>query len=203
MASVDAYIIEHRPLLMSVALGRLGNIKDAEDIVQDTFVKWFERDTSHVEETKSYLIKMVKNACANFCRDEILLDELRDDINIAELKEGSLSAAWSDFDLETELANSYAALSKKLNFSEKAVYMLREVFDLDYDEISMMLDKKAENCRKILDRAKQRLAEQNERFKLEATKQAASFELFREACKSGRFMDYIGGLKDEVLEKAN
>ncbi len=201
MAAMDVYINDHRPVLMSVALSILGNIRDAEDVVQDTFVKWFERDTSHVEESKGYLITMVKNACANFCRSEIILDELRDDVLINQKKEGSIAAAWADFDLENELASSYAAISTKLNFSEKAVYMLREVFGLDYQEISTMLDKKAENCRKILDRAKQRLEEQTERFQLEASKQAESFESFREACSTGRFTEYISSLRDEVLEK--
>lgn len=186
---------------MSVALNILGNIRDAEDVVQDTFVKWFERDTSHVEESKGYLITMVKNACANFCRSEIILDELRDDLLINQKKEGCIAAAWGDFDLENELASSYAAISSKLNFSEKAVYMLREVFDLDYEEISMVLDKKVENCRKILDRAKRHLEERKERFHIESSKQAKSFDSFREACKTGRVTDYISSLKDEVLEK--
>ena len=201
MVAMDTYITDYRPVLMSVALGILGNIRDAEDVVQDTFVKWFERDTSHVEESKGYLITMVKNACTNFCRSEIILDELRDDVHINQKMEGSMAAAWADFDLENELASSYAAISSKLNFSEKAVYMLREVFDLDYEEISMVLDKKTENCRKILDRAKKHLEEQNERFRIEASKQSESFDSFREACNTGRFTEYISSLKDEVLEK--
>jgi len=201
MIGTDAYITGYRPILVSIALGILGNIRDAEDVVQDTFVKWFERDTSHVEESRGYLITMVKNGCSNFCRSEIKQDELKDNHLIEEKKEGSFAAAWADFDLENELASSYAAISVKLNFSEKAVYMLREVFGLDYEEISMMLDKKTENCRKILDRAKKHLEEQNERFQIEASKQAASFESFREACNTGRLTEYVSSLKDEVLEK--
>lgn len=186
---------------MSIALSILGDIRDAEDAVQDTFVKWFERDTSHVEQSKGYLITTLKNTCFNFSRSEKKQDELKEGLMIDEKKEGFFASAWADFDLENELAKSYEAISKNLNFSEKAVYMLREVFNLDYQEISTMLDKKAENCRKILDRAKKRLEEQSERFQIEASKQAASFESFREACNTGRLNEYITSLRDEVLEK--
>ncbi|HIN38881.1 MAG TPA: hypothetical protein EYM84_01265, partial [Flavobacteriales bacterium] len=65
---MDAYILEYRPMLLSIAINLLGNIKDAEDMVQDTFVKWFERDTTHVVQSKGYLITTLKNACSNFSR---------------------------------------------------------------------------------------------------------------------------------------
>ena len=198
---MDAYILEYRPMLLSIAINLLGNIKDAEDMVQDTFVKWFERDTTHVVQSKGYLITTLKNACSNFSRSGKRQDEFKEDLIIEEKKTGFFPSDWFDFDLENDLAKSYATLSKRLNISEKSVYILREVFNLDYQEISSMLDKKAENCRKILDRAKERLTEQKERFQIEANKHAASFELFREACKTGKLSKYISNLKDEVLEK--
>ncbi len=198
---MDAYISEYRPMLLSIAMNILGNIKDAEDVVQDTFVKWFERDTTHVEQSKRYLITTLKNTCSNFSRSGKRQDEFKEEMIIDEKKTGFFPSDWFDFDLENDLARSYATLSKKLNVSEKSVYILREVFNMDYQEISSMLDKKADNCRKILDRAKQRLTEQKDRFQIEAKKQAASFELFREACRTDKLSDYISNLKEEVLEK--
>jgi len=203
MVGADAYISEYRPMLMSIAMNILGNIRDAEDVVQDTFVKWFERDTEHVEQSKGYLITTLKNTCSNFYRSEKKQDELKEDLILDDKKTSFSPSSWFDFDLENELAKSYATISKTLNLSEKSVYMLREVFNLDYREISSMLDKKAENCRKILDRAKQRLTEQNERFCIEASKQAASFDSFRKACQTGKLSEYISSIKDEVLEKVN
>ena len=138
----------------------------------------------------------------NFSRSDKRQDEFKEEMIIDQKKNGFFPSDWFDFDLENDLAKSYANLSKKLNISEKSVYILREVFNLDYQEISSMLDKKAENCRKILDRAKERLTEQKERFQIEANKHAASFALFREACKTGKLSEYISNLKNEVLEKA-
>ena len=201
MVGIDAYISEYRPMLLSIAMNILGNIKDAEDVVQDTFVKWFERDTTHVEQSKGYLITTLKNTCSNFSRSGKIHLEFKEDMIIEEKKAGFFPSDWFDFDLENDLAKSYATLSKRLNISEKSVYILREVFNLDYQEISSMLDKKAENCRKILDRAKEHLTEQKERFQLEANKQTASFELFLDACRTGKLSEYISNLKDEVLEK--
>jgi len=198
---MDACVLEYRPILLSIAINILGNIKDAEDVVQDTFVKWFEKDTTHVEKSKGYLITSLKNTCLNFSRSGKKQDEFKEELIIDEKKTGFFPSDWFDFDLENDLARSYATLSKKLNISEKSVYMLREVFGMDYQEISSMLDKKAENCRKILNRAKERLTEQKERFQIEASKHAASFELFQEACRTGKLSDYITNLKAEVLEK--
>jgi len=199
--SVEASISEYRPLLLLIAMNILGNIKDAEDMVQDTYVKWFERDTTHVRRPKGYLITTLKNACLNYSRSDHMQEELKDSLVVVEEKSELLPIGWSDFDLENELARSYAMLSRKLTFSEKAVYVLREVFNLNYQEISSMLDKKAENCRKILDRAKKRLLEKKERFGIEANKQAASFDSFREACRTGKLANYISNIKEEGLEK--
>ena len=188
-------------MLLSIAMNILGNIRDAEDAVQDTFVKWFERDTEHVTRSKGYLITTLKNGCLNFSTREKRHDRLKEELIMDDPRPGLQPTGWADFDLENELARSYAALSRRLNFSEKSVYMLREVFNLDYQEISAMLDKKTENCRKILDRAKKRLSDQNERFRIEANKQTASFESFRDACNTGKLSEYISSIKDEVLEK--
>ena len=191
---MDAYILEYRPMLLSIAISLLGNIKDAEDMVQDTFVKWFERDTTHVVQSKGYLITTLKNACSNFSRSGKRHDKFEEEMIIDEKKTGFFPSDWFDFDLENDLAKSYATLSKRLNITEKSVYILREVFNLDYQEISSMLDKKAENCRKIFGRAKERLTQQKERFQIEANKHSISFELFREACRTGKLSEYISNL---------
>ena len=188
-------------MLMSIAYRILGNAKDTEDAVQETFLKWFEKDTTDVKESKPYLITTLKNLCfTNFQKGQ-KMEEAKESIRSNEEERSFIPAYFLDFDMERELSRSYEMICKKLNITETKVYMMREVFNVDYSEISKIMDKKVENCRKILDRAKQRLEEKNERFKLEMKKNMKSFESFREACGTGTFSDYLASLKDEVREK--
>ena len=199
--SAELSVLEYQPMLMSIAYRILGNAKDTEDAVQETFLKWFEKDTTDVKESKPYLITTLKNLCFTNYQKGQKMEEAKESIRSNEEERSFIPAYFSDFDMERELSRSYEMICKKLNITETKVYMMREVFNVDYSEISKIMDKKVENCRKILDRAKQRLEEKNERFKLEMKKNMKSFESFREACSTGTFSDYLTALKDEVREK--
>ncbi|MBL4656557.1 MAG: hypothetical protein JKX73_01045, partial [Flavobacteriales bacterium] len=194
-------VLQHHPLLMSIGLSILGNVRDAEDAVQETFLRWFEKDTSDVKESKPYLISTLKNYCFTNFKKGQKMEEAKEAIKSEEGISSYIPSYFSDFDMEKELSKSYEMICKKLNITETKVYMMKEVFNVDYNEISEIMDKKVENCRKILDRAKQRLEEENERFKLEMKKHKESFDSFREACSTGTFSDYVASLKDEVREK--
>ena len=199
--STEISVLEYQPMLLSIGFSILGNVKDAEDAVQETFLKWFEKDTSNVKESKPYLISTLKNYCfTNFAKGQ-KMEEAKQSIRKDAVEESYLPAYFSDFDMEKELSKSYEMICKKLNITETKVYMMKEVFNVDYQEISGIMNKKVENCRKILDRAKQRLEEKNERFKLEMKKHLESFESFREAASTGTFSDYLASLKDEVRVK--
>ena len=199
--SAEISVLDYQPLLMSIGFSILGNVKDAEDAVQETFLKWFEKDTTDVKESKPYLISTLRNLCfTNFQKGQ-KMEEAKEDIRSNEEERSYIPAYFTDFDMERELSRSYEMICKKLNITETKVYMMKEVFNIDYQEISNIMDKKVENCRKILDRAKQRLEEKNERFKLEMKKNIESFESFREACSTGALSDYLASLKDEVREK--
>ena len=186
---------------MSIAFSILGNMKDSEDAVQETFLKWFEKDTSEVKERKSYLISTLKNYCYTNFRKGQKMEEAKEIMKTDVEEHSYLPSYFSDFDMERELSRSYEMICKKLNITETMVYMMKEVFNVDYEEISSIMDKKVENCRKILDRAKQRLEEENERFILEMHKHMESFESFRDACTTGTFSDYLATLQDEVRVK--
>jgi len=194
-------VLQYQPMLMSLAYSMLGNAKDTEDAVQETFLKWFERDTSDIRESKPYLISTLKNLCfTNFQKGQ-KLEEAKEEIKSNDEESTYIPSYFVDFDMERELARSYEMICKKLNITETKVYMMREVFNVEYQEISKIMDKKVDNCRKILDRAKQHLEAKNERFQLEMQKNMKSFELFREACATGAFSDYLASLKDEVRER--
>ncbi len=193
-----ANVLEYRPLLMKIAMEFLGNFKDAEDAVQDTFLKWFERDTSRIQNIRTYLIVMLKNICLNWVKRTQKFKEIHEELFESENSTQSLPTPWADFDMEKELSNAYETMMRKLNISEKAVYLMREVFQRDYQDIADIVGKKVENCRKIFDRAKKRLEEKNERFREEAIKTQESFQHFLETCRNGNHHDFGLFLKGEL-----
>lgn len=200
MSASEAIVFQYRPLLLSIAMDMLGNLKDAEDAVQDTFLRWLERDTSHVQKTQPYLVTTLKNVCFNFSKQTQRFREMKKDFLEFRGREHFLPAYFSEFDMDKELARAYDTLTRKLNISEKSVFLMREIFNFDYQEIAAVVDKKAVNCRKILDRAKKRLEENNERFRCEADKVYASFQLFQEAYKHGKVNEFMASLKKEMQD---
>lgn len=198
MTVPNANVLKYRPLLLSIAKDILGNYKDAEDAVQDTFVKWFERDTTHVKKIKPFLVTTLKNICYNRSHRANKLKAIHEELTETRQSDPYIPLPWGEFDVDRELSYAYEALIRKLNISEKSVYLLREIFNFDYQDIADIVDKKVENCRKILDRAKKRLEENNDRFKAEAHKTKVSFNHFQEACKNGTFHEFVAFLKLEM-----
>ncbi|MEL6862896.1 MAG: sigma-70 family RNA polymerase sigma factor [Bacteroidota bacterium] len=203
MSASDAAVLKYKPLLMAIATEMTGNFKDAEDAVQDTFLKWFERDTSHVTRIKPYLIATLKNTCFDWFKQAQRLTEYKNEWWEEYMQtQNDYSSYWPEFDMEWELSKAYASLTSKLNISEKAVFLLREIFNFDYQDIATIVDKKSENCRKILDRAKKRLAENNERFREEADKTYQnSFYYFQMACDSDKLHEFVTYLSKELKDK--
>lgn len=150
---------ENKALLFSLAYRMLGSVMDAEDIVQDAFVT-FEQlpKAEEMENKRAYLCKIVTNRCLDLLRSsakkrelyvgpwlpEPLLDreEVADDPSVAYLQKESLTTA-------------YLLLLQQLNAMERAVFLLREIFQYSYDEVAEIVGKSSANCRQIFRRAKQ------------------------------------------------
>ncbi|ALC87924.1 RNA polymerase subunit sigma [Bacillus sp. FJAT-22090] len=150
-----------RPLLFSIGYRMLGSIGDAEDIVQETFLKAYQMDEQQINNIKAYLCKMMTNRCLDYLKSarykrenyvgpwnpEPLLVEKSNDLDP------------SDVALQTEgLSIAYLRMMEHLTPDERAVLLLREVFDFTYLEIASMIEKNEDNCRKIYSRSKQKIA---------------------------------------------
>ncbi|SFC17971.1 RNA polymerase sigma-70 factor, ECF subfamily [Bacillus sp. OV322] len=147
---------QFKPLMFSIAYRMLGSAADAEDIVQETFLKAYQMDEQKIDNKRAYLCKIVTNRC---------LDELKS----ARHRRQQYTGPWNPVPLLLENTDpSYMLLQKEglsiaflrmmehLAPDERAVLLLREVFEFPYSEIAAIIGKKEENCRKILSRAKQK-----------------------------------------------
>lgn len=199
--SDERVIASYQPMLVSIAYKMVNNMMDAEDIVQDTLLKFLSTNREHIQNIKAYLIKSVTNNCINH------LKKLRQ--NAEELIDPLLHAEWLgsfDFDfhkidLEAELSQAMKVLMQKLEPNERAVYLFREVFSFDYSEIAEIVEKKKDNCRQLFSRAQGKLQEEKQRFNLNIDQHKKTFNSFLEGCREGSFKNLVDSLKTDIAEK--
>lgn len=189
----------YQPMLQTIAYNLVRCKEDAEDIVQDTFVKWLSIDLSKVENVKAYLIAAVTNACLNHLnslrkKKETYLDNLHVSDLLKKFKETNLG----HLDLDVKLSAAFAVLQHKLEPLERAAYLLKEVFDYEYDELQHAVEKKKEHCRQLVCRAKKKLADETSKIHLELPDAGELMKSFREACTVGNAGQLIETLKKDI-----
>ncbi len=150
----------YQPILYNIALRITGSNTEAEDVVQDTFLKWLTAEKAHIINTKAYLIRAVTNNCLKYLQSARLKStEYFDGFSASDfLEKYAPTVEMPKFDFETELQEALAVLHNKLEPMEKAVFVLKEAFNLDYADIQEILDKKKDHCRQLLCRARKKLS---------------------------------------------
>lgn len=192
--TTEQTIALYRPPLYALALKIVGSVQDAEDIVQETFLKWLTIDRSRIENTKAYLTRTVVNKCLNHLKTlNKRKNEYIDNIKSSELFE---RYDFSHLDLSHEVSEALAMLQSKLKPLEKAVFLLREVFDFEYDELQLIVNQRKENCRQLVHRAKEKLAAEKPNFQIQFSEHNKElFDKFKNACSVGN----ISALVDHLL----
>jgi RNA polymerase sigma factor (sigma-70 family) len=181
----------YQPLLQTIAYNLVRCKEDAEDIVQETFAKWLSVDQQKIDNTKAYLIRAVTNNCLNHLNSlRKKKEEYIDNVSemIKHFKETNL--AHLDMDAAIKVLHS------KLEPLERAVYLLKEVFDFDYEELQQTFDKKKDHCRQLFFRAKKKLSEETSKIDLPDTSKL--LESFRNACYLGNASELIQELKNDI-----
>jgi RNA polymerase sigma-70 factor, ECF subfamily len=151
---------QYKPLLFSIGYRMLGSIVEAEDLMQEVFLKAYQMDEKVIENKKAYLCKMM----TNLCLDVVKSARYKREKYVGPWNpEPLLLEATADFDpseyvLQNEaLSIAYLRMMEHLSPTERAVLLLREVLDFSYLEIANIIEKKEENCRKVYSRAKQKI----------------------------------------------
>lgn len=197
----EAAIVQYQPLLLSIAQRMVKNLMDAEDIVQDTFLKFLSQPPKTIENLKAYLVRAVVNNCLNH------LKRLKQ--NAEEMLDPLLHAQWTsyfDFNIQTteregELSEAFKIVLQKLEPSERTVYLFREVFNFDYAEIAEIVEKRKDNCRQLFCRAQAKLQEEKLRFSLNLDQHKQTVQTFVDSCREGSFMGLIDNLKEDFRKK--
>jgi RNA polymerase sigma factor (sigma-70 family) len=190
-------IVLYQPLLHTIAYNLVRCKQDAEDIVQETFIKWLCVDQEKIENTKAYLIKAVTNNCLNHLQSlKKKKEEYLDSVSevFKHFKETNLA----HLDLDVNLAAAFKVLHTKLEPLERAVFILKEIFDFEYEDVQRTLDKKKDHCRQLLSRAKKKLNEETSRISSTFTDSSKILENFRKTCALGNPDELIKELKNDI-----
>lgn len=155
MSSAQIFI-EYQPMLQRIAFGMVGCVRDAEDLVQDTFEKWLKVDHQQIKNAKAYLITILKNTCTNFLNSFRKTKESTFTSSLESLKNRYEETDFRLFDFETDLATGVQELLQRLTLPEFSILLLKEGFEFDYQELTIIFGKKIDNCRQLLSRAKKK-----------------------------------------------
>jgi RNA polymerase sigma-70 factor (ECF subfamily) len=192
--------LEYRSLLFSVAYNMLGVVVDAEDIVQDTFEKWLSIDMAVVQHPKSYLVKAVTNKCISHL--EKIKRERKNYIG-PWIPEPLIADETQTYHRRVEMFHPLSIgimmMLEKLTAQERAVFLLKEIFSYDYDEIAEIINKTNDNCRQIFKRAQQHLKNDRKRFAIDMAAHERIFNQFLQACVEGDMNGLIALLQEDIV----
>lgn len=190
----------HRPLLFSIAYRMLGNVADAEDVVQEAYLRWREVPETEVRSPRSYLSAVVTRLSINRLgsararREEYVGPWLPEPLPSDRAEDVTAGPT----ELDESLSMAFLVLLESLNPVERAVFLLREVFDYDYEEISRIVEKSEANCRQIARRARQSVAARRPRFERSPEQEERLTRQFLEACTSGDMEGLVDLLSEDV-----
>ncbi|TKC63890.1 sigma-70 family RNA polymerase sigma factor [Pedobacter hiemivivus] len=149
-----------RPTLKNYAYNICGSAEDAEDVVQDVLLKFLDLEQSHIEDAKSYLIRMVINCAIN--QKKKLKKQVLNYPGEWLPEPMATESADAGINRKELLSYSLMVLLEKLNPRQRAVYILKEAFDYDHAEIAAVLDIKPDLSRQLLTRAKKSIGDPKE-----------------------------------------
>lgn len=181
---------EYRGYLFSLAQRILGSRTDAEDLLQETFIRWHQTSLAQIRSPKAFLATVLKRLCLNHLQSA----QTRREINVDPAgPEPALSEQSADKNA-FESVSALTILLERLSPKERAVLLLRDVFDCDYDEIAQVISNRADTCRQLLRRARQHLTDARARFEVSPEQLQKLARQFALTCASGDLKGLVTAL---------
>jgi RNA polymerase sigma-70 factor (ECF subfamily) len=190
--------VAHRSLLFTVAYEMLGSAADAEDVLQESWLRWAGVGQSQVRDPRAYLIRVVTRQALNRLRT---LSRSREEYVGEWLPEPLLTSPDVAEDVELAESVSIAMLTvlETLAPVERAVFVLREVFEMPYGEIAEAVGKSAAAVRQIARRAREHVAARRPRVQVSRSEQQAVVERFLAALRTGQLQELMEIIAPDVV----
>jgi RNA polymerase sigma-70 factor (TIGR02957 family) len=190
--------VAHRNLLFTVAYEMLGSAADAEDVVQETWLRWSGVDLGTVRDRRAYLVRIATRQALTRLRT---LRRRRESYVGPWLPEPLLTApdVAEDVELADSVSMAMLLVLETLTPTERAVFVLREVFDLGYDEIAQAVDKSQAAVRQIAHRAREHVAARRPRGPVSPAATRDALDAFRRAVETGDLQHLLDLLAPDVV----
>jgi RNA polymerase sigma-70 factor (TIGR02957 family) len=195
---MDDPFVTHRGLLFTVAYEMLGSATDAEDVVQETWLRWARVDRIEVRDPRAYLVRIVTRQALNRLRT---VSRRREDYVGEWLPEPLLTSPdmADDAELAENVSIALLTVLETLGPVERAVFVLHEVFATPYDEVAVTVRKTPAAVRQIAHRAREHVAARRPRMQVDRAQQEATLEEFMAAVTSGDVQRLVEVLAPEVV----
>ncbi|WBB74939.1 RNA polymerase sigma factor SigJ [Micromonospora sp. WMMD1128] len=186
-AEAAGALTAHRPMLLGLAYRLLGSLHDAEDVLQETYLRWLDVDRETVAEPRRYLSRVVTRLALDRLRARQAAREtyvgpwLPEPVRTDPSPFGPLETV----ELRESVSTALLHLLERLTPPERAVYVLHTAFAMPYAEIGDILDRSAADCRQLHHRAASRLAGERRRFTAGPAEQRRLLDAFLAAARDG------------------
>jgi RNA polymerase sigma-70 factor (ECF subfamily) len=191
----------HRQYLFSIAYHLLGSLSEAEDMLQEVWLRWQTQDVAGIQSPKAWLRSAMRRLCIDQLRSA---RHQREDHYGLLAPEPSLDAKPDiSGDRENSLTVAFTLMQKTLKPVERAVFLLREVFDYDYADTSAIVGKAEANCRQIARRAKARLLANSRTPPPPDERACHSVEQFVSAATTGEVKDLLALVKEDATSPSD
>ncbi|MGC5020672.1 RNA polymerase sigma-70 factor [Micromonospora sp. DT47] len=190
--------VAHRNLLFTVAYEMLGSAADAEDVLQETWLRWADVEFDAVRDPRAYLVRITTRQALTRLRT---LSRRKESYLGPWLPEPLLTApdVAEDVELADSVSMAMLLVLETLGPTERAVFVLREVFDLGYDEIAEAVDKSPAAVRQIAHRARAHVAARRPRDVVSPAETRAALEAFQRAVETGDMQGLLDLLAPDVV----
>jgi RNA polymerase sigma-70 factor (TIGR02957 family) len=188
----------HRNLLFTVAYEMLGSAADAEDVLQETWLRWVGVDLGIVRDQRAYLVRITTRQALSRLRT---LGRRKESYIGPWLPEPLLTApdVAEDVELADSVSMAMLLVLETLTPAERAVFVLREVFDLGYDEIAEAMDKSPAAVRQIAHRARSHVAARRPHAVVSPAQTRAALQAFQRAIETGDLQSLLDTLAPDVV----
>jgi RNA polymerase sigma-70 factor, ECF subfamily len=197
VVDADAAAFEKwRSLLFGIAYRMLGSASDAEDMVQETCLRWLQREDRAVQSVRAYLVTVLTRLCI-------------DQLGSARVQRVTYAGPWlpepvtmddtASLEQSDSLSLAFLVLLEELTPPERAAYLLHDVFGYQFEEIARSMGRTAAGCRQLAARARQRIEDRRQRFDADSHHGRELTRQFVVACGTGDLGGLLDMLADDVV----
>ncbi len=186
----------HRSVLFSIAYRMLGSVTDAEDILQETFIRWQQTPETEIQSPRAFLVTITSRLCINFLQSA----RNRRETYVGQwLPEPLQTPVETDEAVDESLSMAFLVMLQRLSPAERIVFLLREVLDYSYAQIAQTVDQTEVNCRQIFGRAKQRVRASRSRFEPSMRLREEVLKQFLSVVAGGELQPLLALLSEDVV----